>query len=104
MIEIAVLTASLMAGLGAYGLISRRNLAFVVLSLELIFNAAILMLVVFMPLLASGADVVSWSILLLAIGAAEVAFGFAVAVALTRIHGISDILELSELGGKIDRD
>lgn len=93
-----------MAGLGTYGLISRRNLAFVVLSLELVFNAAILMLVVLMPLIATGADVVSWAILLLAVGAAEVAFGFALAVALTRIHRISDILKISELGGSVDRD
>lgn len=104
MIEIAVLAAAVMASCGVYGLLTRRNVAFAVLSLELVFNAGILLLVVFLPLFRPTSEVASWILILLAVGAAEIAFGFAIAVALARIYRISDTLNLSELGGKIDRD
>lgn len=103
MIELAVTTAAFMAALGTFGLISRRNLAFVVLSLELILNSAILLLVIFLPKFKVAANSVSAAILLLAIGASEVAFGFALAVTLARRHRVSDVLTLSELGGEVER-
>lgn len=103
MIELAVVAAAFMAAAGVYGLLSRRNLAFVVLSLELIFNAGILLLVLSLPFAANPADTISAALLLLAVGAAEIAFGFALAVVLARKYRTSDILTLTELEGEVER-
>jgi NADH-quinone oxidoreductase subunit K len=103
MVEIAVFSAAFLAAAGVYGMLSRRNLAFVILSLELILNAGILLLILSLPLSHRPADTLSVALLLLAVGAAEVAFGFALAVVLARKHRTSDILTLTHLEGKVER-
>lgn len=103
MIKLIMFASAVMAGCGVYGLLTRRNLAFVILSLELVLNAGILFLVALMPAFSQKSLVISSALILLAIGAAEIAFGFALAVALARKHSTSDILKLSELGGKFER-
>lgn len=94
--NLLVVTAALMAGAGVYGLISRRNFAFVVISIELIFNAAVLLLVT----TGSAPESVVAALVFLAVSAAEVAVGFAIAVALARTAGVSDTLKMTDTGGE----
>lgn len=101
---IGVLTAAVLAGAGVYGMISRRNLAFIVLSIELIFNSGIMLFVLSIPKFSNVVDAASLVVLLLAVGAAEVAVGFAVAVYAARHHRVSDVLKIAELGGQIESD
>lgn len=100
MISAGILAAAAMAAAGTYGIISRRNPVFVVLSVELLFNAAILLFVIFMPLIGFSAGVVSTALILLAAGAAEVAVGLAIAIAISRKTRSGDILTMTELGGR----
>lgn len=93
---LAVITAALIAGAGVYGAISRRNFAFVVISIELIFNAAVLLLVA----TGNASETVVAAIVFLAVSAAEVAVGFAIAVALARAFGASDTLKMTDTGGE----
>jgi NADH-quinone oxidoreductase subunit K len=105
MIEMfSLAAASVLTAAGVYGLITRRNLAFAVLSIELILNAGILLFVLTAPGFIDAADAVSAALILLAVGASEVAVGFAISVYIARHHRSSDLLKIGDLGGKVGSD
>lgn len=105
MIEILSLASvSVLTVAGVYGLITRRNLAFVVLSIELILNAGILLFVLTAPYFVNTANAISTVLILLAVGASEIAVGFAISVYIARHHKSSDVLKIGELGGKVGSD
>lgn len=78
------LAAALFA-IGAYGVVARRNLLIVLMSLELMFNAVNLTLVAMARLHGNEAGHV-FVLMVMAVAAAEVAVGLAIVLALFR-HG-----------------
>ena len=88
-------------GLGAYGLLVRRNLILVLMSVELMLNAANISLVAFdvfwADVLRAGQ---SLAIFVITIAAAEIGLGLAILLLLYRSRGtiaIDDAIELSEV-------
>ncbi len=97
--KIVLIAASMIAGLGVYGLLSRRNFAFFLLSLELLFNSAVLSLVGLVYIGYLSIEGILAAIFLLAVGAAELAVGFAIAVVLKKKYQMADTLKITTLRG-----
>jgi NADH-quinone oxidoreductase subunit K len=90
--------AAVLAGLGTYGVLARRNAVLVLIGVELVLNAANVLLV---ALGSVGAD--TWqagnvlTLFVITIAAAEVCVALAVILALFRLRGDVD---LGERGGE----
>lgn len=97
--QIVLVTASIIAGLGVYGLLSRRNFAFFLLALELLFNSAVLSMIGLVFIGYLSVDAVIAAMFLLAVGAAELAVGFAIAVVLKKKYQAADTLKITSLRG-----
>ncbi|NYG06410.1 NADH-quinone oxidoreductase subunit K [Phycicoccus badiiscoriae] len=88
------LLAALLAGLGAYGVLARRNAVLVLIGVELILNAATLLLV---SVASAGAD--RWAagnvltLFVITIAAAEVVVALAVVLAVYRLRGDVDLAD-----------
>jgi NADH-quinone oxidoreductase subunit K len=88
------LLAAVLAGLGAYGVLARRNAVLVLIGVELILNAANLLLV---SVGAAGGD--RWAagnvltLFVITIAAAEVVVALAVVLAVYRLRGDIDLGE-----------
>ncbi|NNM47525.1 NADH-quinone oxidoreductase subunit NuoK [Knoellia koreensis] len=86
------LLVALLAGLGTYGILARRNAVLVLIGVELVLNAANLLLV---TIGASGGD--RWSagnvltLFVITIAAAEVVIALAVVLAVFRLRGDVDL-------------
>ena len=86
------LLAAVLAGLGAYGVLARRNAVLVLIGVELILNAATLLLV---SVAAAGGD--RWAagnvltLFVITIAAAEVVVALAVILAVYRLRGDVDL-------------
>ena len=95
----AVLLAAVLAGTGVYGVLARRNAVLVLIGLELILNAANLLLVTFD---AAYADALhggqSLAVFVVTIAAAEVGVALAVVLLLFRRRGDVDLLGARSLG------
>lgn len=84
--------AAVLAGLGAYGVLARRNAVLMLIGVELILNAANLLLV---SVGSVGAD--TWqagnvlTLFVITIAAAEVCVALAVVLALFRLRGDVDL-------------
>jgi len=75
--------------IGAFGAIARRNIVIILLSIELMLNAANLSFVTFSHMWSDlGGQVIS--LFVIAIAASEVAVGLAIAVLLFRSRGTLD--------------
>jgi NADH-quinone oxidoreductase subunit K len=95
----ALYLSAALAGVGVYGLFARRNIVFVVMSIELLFNAAILALVALTAAGLVGLNGIAAVLFFLAVGVSEVAVGFALAIAMLRTRRSADVTEFSELRG-----
>jgi NADH-quinone oxidoreductase subunit K len=88
------LLAALLAGLGTYGILARRNAVLVLIGVELVLNAAG---VIFVALGSVGAD--RWSagpiltLFVITIAAAEVTVALAIVLAVFRQRGSIDLSE-----------
>lgn len=88
------LLAAVLAGLGAYGVLARRNAVLVLIGVELVLNAANLLLV---SVGANGGD--RWAagnvltLFVITIAAAEVVVALAVVLAVFRLRGDVDLSE-----------
>jgi NADH-quinone oxidoreductase subunit K len=88
------LLAAVLAGLGTYGVLARRNAVLVLIGVELILNAANLLLV---SVAAGGGD--RWAagnvltLFVITIAAAEVVVALAVVLAVYRLRGDVDLSE-----------
>jgi NADH-quinone oxidoreductase subunit K len=86
------LLVALLAGLGTYGILARRNAVLVLIGVELVLNAAN---VLFVAVRAAGGD--EWSagnvltLFVITIAAAEVAVALAVVLAVFRLRGDVDL-------------
>ncbi len=88
--------SAILFAVGLFGILTRRNVLMILLSIELILNAANLSFVSFSSLLGelSGQAVVFFTMI---VAAAEVTVGLAIVVLLFRKKGSTDIDELKTL-------
>ncbi len=84
-----ILSAALFC-IGLYGIIVRKNAIIVLMSIEIILNAAILNFVAFSSYLADPSGQV-FALLAIAIAAAEAAVGLAIFLALYQSHGTVEL-------------
>ncbi len=94
-----MLLASALAGAGTYGVLARRNAVLVLIGVELILNAANVMLVALgardgSPLQTGQ----SLTLFVITIAAAEVGVALAVVLAMFRLQGHIDLTLVPELG------
>jgi NADH-quinone oxidoreductase subunit K len=101
MIAHYVLLGAALFSIGAYGVIARRNLLVVLMSLELMLNGANVTLVAFaLQHHASGAPHGQVFVLVaMAVAAAEVAVGLAIVISLFRTKQTVDTHQLRALSG-----
>ncbi|GIL18880.1 MAG: NADH-quinone oxidoreductase subunit 11 [Oligoflexia bacterium] len=93
-----VLVSLLLFSLGIYGVLTRRSAVGLLISVELMLNAAALNLVVFNRFLfASRMDGQILTIFVIALAAAEVLIGMAILVMLFRRKKSVDVTQLSQL-------
>ncbi len=82
--QFLILAAALFA-LGVYGLLVRRNIVLILLSVELMLNAVNINLIAFWRYLRPDEPVgTSWAIFVLAVAAAEAAVGLALIISIYR--------------------
>jgi len=93
-----LLVSAALFALGAYGVLARRSAILVLMSVELMLNAANLALVVFARAWGS-LEAQAVALLLIALAAAEVAVGLALVVAIYRTRETTLVDDLSELKG-----
>ncbi len=91
-----LILSGILFAIGILGVISRRNLMMVLLSIEIMLNAANLALVAFSSFGGNPRGQVA-SLFVIAVAACEVAIGLAVAVLVSRKRGIIDTDLLSSL-------
>src|SRR5918996_86193 len=75
--------SALIFSIGVYGVLARQNAVLVLLSVELMLNAANINLVTFAALLKDGAGQV-FSLFVIAVAAAEVGIGLAIVILIFR--------------------
>jgi len=90
--------AAFLFGIGALGVLVRRNPLIVLLSLEIMLNGGNLALIAFSRHVANGAGQV-FALAVMAVAASEVCVGLGLVVALHRRHLALDVDRLSELRG-----
>ena len=90
--------AAFLFGIGALGVLVRRNPLIVLLSLELMLNGANLALIAFARSAGNGAGQI-FALAVMAVAASEVCVGLGLVVALNRRRLPLDVDELSELRG-----
>jgi NADH-quinone oxidoreductase subunit K len=93
-----VVTAAILFATGALGVLVRRNPLIVLLSLEIMLNAANLALIGFARHLGDGAGQI-FALAVMAVAASEVVVGLGLIVALNRNRLPLDVDELSTLRG-----
>jgi NADH-quinone oxidoreductase subunit K len=93
-----LLLASALFSVGVYGLLTRQQLVAVLLSVELMANAANIVLVAFSRFSANPVGQV-FTLFALAITVAEVAVGLALALLLYRTHASSRVDAAKEMNG-----
>jgi NADH-quinone oxidoreductase subunit K len=97
--------AAVLAGAGTYGVLARRNAVLVLIGVELILNAANVMLVALgakddSPLQTGQ----SLTLFVITIAAAEICVALAVVLAMFRLQGHIDLTRTPELGAADDGD
>ncbi|MEQ1500834.1 MAG: NADH-quinone oxidoreductase subunit NuoK [Myxococcota bacterium] len=93
-----LLFSTALFAIGAYGVLARRNLLIVLMSLELMLNGVNVALVTFALRLASVHGHV-FVLMVMAVAAAEVAVGLAIVIALFRTRQTVDTNDLQSMGG-----
>ncbi|MBX3459041.1 MAG: NADH-quinone oxidoreductase subunit NuoK [Planctomycetes bacterium] len=104
--KVVLLLAAVLFSAGLYGVLSRRHLIMLLMSLELMLNAVNIALVVFSRHWAGkGAGLIGahsgqfFTLMVMAVAAAEVGIGLAIIVALYRRRQTSDSDAAAELKG-----
>jgi NADH-quinone oxidoreductase subunit K len=90
--------AGFLFGIGALGVLVRRNPLIVLLSLELMLNGANLALIAFARAAGNGAGQI-FALAVMAVAASEVCVGLGLIVAFSRRHMELDVDTLTELRG-----
>ena len=84
--------------IGIYGVIARRNLLFILLSLEIMLNAVVLLFVGASSFHGNSDGQIMY-LLVLTLAAAEVAVGLGLVIHMYRQHHSLDVDKLSQLRG-----
>ena len=93
-----LITSALLFGIGVAGVLSQRNAIMVLMSVEIILNAAILNLVAFWRFVRpDNFDAQVFAIIVVTIGAVEMAAGLGLMLLIFRQRGSSNIDQLQEL-------
>ena len=95
-LEHYLVVSVLLFSLGLFGVIIRRNLLIIYMSLELMLNAANLALVAFSRF-GKNLDGQVFVFFIITVAAAEVAVGLAILVALFRARQTTDVKDISSL-------
>lgn len=102
----ALLAAALLFCIGVYGVLARRNVLVVLMSLELMLNAVNVALVAFgRAFIRNAADGAGthtgqiFTLMVLAVAAAEAAVGLSILLLVYRRWRTIDVAEVSELSG-----
>ncbi len=94
-----MILASIVFGIGAYGLLSKRNLIRMLLSAEVLFNSVLLFLLTFSALTASPSTGGVIALIAIGIAATEVGVIVSLAVLMFRLKDTVDVYEISEQKG-----
>jgi len=96
-----LLLSAAMFAIGTYGVLARRNLLIVLMSIELMLNGVNIALVAFSRLHATNAPAPGqvFVLMVMAVAAAEVAVGLAILIALFRTTKTVDTGDLTTLKG-----
>src|ERR687895_425915 len=86
--------SALLFSIGIYGVLARQNAVLVLLSVELMLNAANINLVTFAALLKDAAGQV-FALFVIAVAAAEVGIGLAIVILIFRNRATVDVDEMS---------
>ena len=97
-VETYIVLSAVLFAIGAVGVMLRRNALIVLLSIELMLNAANLALVAFSTM-HNNHDGQVFAIVVMAIAASEVVVGLGIVVAITHLRRELDTDQLSELRG-----
>lgn len=98
MTERVLLLGAALFAIGVYGMIARRNLLIVLMSLELMLNAVNLTLAAYSRQLGN-LDGHVFFLMVMAVAAAEIAVGLSIVIALFRLKRTVDTAEMRELRG-----
>ncbi|MHC4606646.1 MAG: NADH-quinone oxidoreductase subunit NuoK [Planctomycetota bacterium] len=90
--------SSVIFGIGAFGVVARRNLLIVLMSIELMFNGVNVALIGFARYWQNVEGHV-FVLMVMAVAAAEVAVGLAIVILLFRNRKTVDTAEFREMGG-----
>ncbi len=93
-----LLLSAAMFAIGTYGVLARRNLLIVLMSIELMLNGVNIALVAFSRMHAQNTGQV-FVLMVMAVAAAEVAIGLAILIALFRTRKTVDTGDLTSLKG-----
>lgn len=93
-----LLLSAAMFAIGAYGVLARRNLLIVLMSIELMLNGVNIALIAFARLHGQTTGQI-FVLMVMAVAAAEVAIGLAILIALFRTRRTVDAGELTSLKG-----
>lgn len=93
-----LMTGLLIFGIGALGLLIRRNLIICFMSIELMLNGVNLIFVTFSNYLQSAVGVL-YVLFIMALAAAEVAIGLAIILLIYRLKGTVDMDSLNTMKG-----
>ena len=101
MIHHYLLLSCALFAIGAFGVLARRNLLIVLMSLELMLNGVNLALVAFSLRFAESGEPHGqvFVLMVMAVAAAEVAVGLAIVIALFRTRQTVDTNDLQKLSG-----
>lgn len=94
-----IILASIVFAIGAYGLLSKRNVLRMLLSAEVIFNSVLLLLLTFSTLSSSPSTGGVIAIIAIGIAATEVGVIVSLAVLMFRLKDTIDVYEISEQKG-----
>src|SRR5881628_2313916 len=97
-----LIVSSILFSIGFAGVMLRRNLIIILMSLELMLNAANLSLVAFSRFRVDSSSLPNYNaqvfvFFIIAVAAAEVAVGLAILVALYRVHQTTDVKDIRQL-------
>lgn len=100
LVDLLSLSGALFA-LGVFGVLTRRNFILILISVEVIMNAAILNFIAFSFFspgpAAGGIPGQSIAVILIGLAATEVAVGLAIVLALNRLRGTLNVAEAIQL-------
>ena len=94
-----IILASIVFAIGAYGLLSKRNVLRMLLSAEVMFNSVLLFLLTFSTLTSSPSTGGVIAIIAIGIAATEVGVIVSLAVLMFRLKDTVDVYEISEQKG-----